>query len=410
MEGKRWGRAMNMEELLEIQNLMIEQLTTGSGFNGLVGMLARICGKPVIITNASLRVLKVSRTNEILEGNIVWLEPYPGEVGKVILTINDASWPAWANKVYGPQKRLLGYLFILDADADVRIQAILKHAARLCALEFTKNNQVLNAQREYKDAFIYDLLYSNIDEVKDIVNRGEIWGWNLNRPHCILVFELEEFEDFTTDRHLLDTLLDLVESVLQQDADQPIIMQKKGQIVAILPVDLQTETSKTCITRVAEQILSRAKLRLGTRQLNIGVGRVYATPVDIFKSYQEAKVALELGRLMGTNSTIPFFSDLGLARILYHHDLQELKEFYRETLGVLEIYDEEHGNELMISLEQYLLNQCNLKATANSLYLHPNTLRYRLKKIEEILQTHLDDFDIKLNLMTAFKIKYLKKV
>jgi len=401
---------MNLEELLETQNLMIEQLTTGSGFHGLVEMLAQICGKPFIITNASLRVIGVSRTSEILEGNIVLLEPYPGESGICTLTMNDSSCPAWANKVYGPQKRLLGCLFILDTDVDSRIQTIMKHAARLCALEFTKNNQVLYAQRKYKDAFIYDLLYSNIDEVKDIINRGEIWGWNLNRPHCVLVFELEEFEDFTTDRHLLDTLLDLIESVLQQYADHPIIMQKKSQIIAVLPVDLQPENSKTGIERLAEQILTKAKLRLGTRRLDIGVGRIYSTPLDIFKSFQEAKVALELGLLMGTPSAIPFFSDLGLARILYHHDLQELKEFYRETLGLLETYDEEHGNELMASLEQYLLNQCNLKATANSLYLHPNTLRYRLKKIEEILQKHLDDFDTKLNLMTAFKIKYLKKV
>lgn len=401
---------MNLEELLETQTLMIEQLTTGSGFSGVVRLLARICAKPVIITNASLRVLGVSRTHEILEGNQVWLEPYSGESGICTLIINDSSWPAWGNNVYGPQKKLLGCLFILDVDVDCRIQTIIQHAARLCALEFTKNNQVLNAQREYKDAFIYDLLYSNIDEVKDIVNRGEIWGWNLNRPHCVLVFELEEFEDYTTDRHLVETLLDLVESTLQQDADHPIIMQKKGQIIAILPVDLPTGSNKTCVTRLAEQILARAKLRLGTRLLNIGVGRIYDTPDDIFRSYQEAKVALELGRLMGINSAIPFFSDLGLARILYHHDLQELKEFYRETLGVLETHDQEHGNELMPSLEQYLLNQCNLKATANALYLHPNTLRYRLKKIEEILQTPLDDFDTKLNLMTAFKIKYLNKV
>jgi len=401
---------MNLEELLETQNLMIEQLTTGSGFYGLARLLDQICGKSVIITNASLRVIGLSRTNEILEGNILRIEDSQGESGSCNIILNDSDWPAWGNKVYGSQKRLLGCLFILDVDVDSRIQTILKHAARLCALEFTKNNQVLNAQREYKDAFIYDLLYSNIDEVKDIVNRGEIWGWNLNRPHCVVVFELEEFEDFTTDRHLIDTLLDLVESMLQQYADPPIIMQKKGQIIAVLPVELQPENSKTGIKRLAEQILTRTKLHIGTRQLNIGVGRIYSTPIDIFKSYQEAKVALELGLLIGNNLTIPFFSDLGLARILYHHDLQELKEFYRETLGLLETYDKEHGNELMSSLEQYLLNQCNLKATANSLYLHPNTLRYRLKKIEEILHTHLDNFDTKLNMMTAFKIKYLKKV
>ena len=126
-------------------------------------------------------------------------------------------------------------------------------------------------------------------------------------------------------------------------------------------------------------------------------------------SYQEAKVALILGRILNITDTVPDFSDLGLTRILYNQDHQVLQEFYRETLGDLEKYDSEQKSDFVNTLEKYLNYKCELKAAADALFLHPNTLRYRLKKIEEILDVNLDYMDTKLNLLAAFKITYLLK-
>lgn len=101
---------------------------------------------------------------------------------------------------------------------------------------------------------------------------------------------------------------------------------------------------------------------------------------------------------------------MGIARILYNHDRQELEAFYGETLEALEQYDKSQKNELMETLEKYIANRCDLKETAEALFLHPNTLRYRLKRIEEVLEIDIKDFDTILSFMVAFKIKYLQKL
>ena len=116
-----------------------------------------------------------------------------------------------------------------------------------------------------------------------------------------------------------------------------------------------------------------------------------------------------VGRLVPSCGGVPVFSDLGMVRLLYNNDRRELEEFYHETLGELEQYDQELGNDLTTTLKSYLAHSCDLKRTAQALFLHPNTLRYRLKKVEELLEIDLEDLDTKLDLMIAFKIKYLLK-
>ena len=86
-------------------------------------------------------------------------------------------------------------------------------------------------------------------------------------------------------------------------------------------------------TRVAfaETVLTIAEKMSSELEIACGIGEKYRTQPSYFKSYQEAKVAFELGILLKIPT--PIFADLGLERILYKHDLQDLKEYYRHTLG-----------------------------------------------------------------------------
>lgn len=387
----------------------MDELVAGHGFQGLAKQLSQLLNNSVIITDTSGRVLGADKSLSLLEGNLLTHSDLDPNIHHCLLTIDKEDVPGIYLAIRGRNRKFSGFIFVLTQPNDERALEIVKQTAPLFAVEFSKNNVLLQAQREYKDAFIYDLLYSNIESIRDILGRGEIWGWNLNRPHGVLVFELEDYQDFSGDRHLLDGMFEIVETILKDELENPIVMKKQGQIVTIIPGDARYETSQD-VKNLVERIQKKARNRSNTRALSVGIGRVYDSPKEIFRSFQEAKVALELGRLMEIPGGIPFFRDLGLARILYNHDRQELKEFYKETLGPLEAYDREQGNELMPTLEAFLKNQCDLKATANNLFLHPNTLRYRMKKIEEILHIQLDDLDAKINLMTALKAKYLKKI
>lgn len=426
---------MQIEAFLKLQNRILKTLTAGVGFPGIAREASSILGRAVFITNTAYRVLGTAGSKDIIEGNLLNVVEFDEQSsfcrmmkGEVHAEVLEGS----IYRVVGQNQKLQGFLFLLSEpkpqpSKTISIEihessehhltleeehSLIQQICLLCAVEFTKNNLVLRAQQEYKDAFIYDLLYSNLDSVKDILSRGEIWGWDFNRPHAVAVFEISDFQDFTSDQHLSDIISQRVESSLNEWVDQPILMKKRGQLICILPTEniKSVHEARVKLQNGMEKTLNIVIARVGKRQLGVGIGRVYASPIDLFRSFQEAKVALELGRLMKDESGITFFSDLGLARILYHHDQQQLREFYEETLGELIQSDQEGESSLLMTLEEYLKHQCDLKKTAQSLYLHPNTLRYRLKKIEEILSVPLDDFDTKLNLMTAFKIKYLKKV
>jgi sugar diacid utilization regulator len=312
-------------------------------------------------------------------------------------------------------EKKLGFLLICEpgADEDRRIELLSYQAKVACILELQKREELLENKRQYRDAFLFDLLYGNIEESKDIISAGEIWGWNLNLPQTVTVFEIEDFEPYSEDIQLVKLIFDIVHSVLQQqDYDKrAILMQKDEEVVLILPINHQNRRdNQAYMNMLLNQIKAQAEARLNERKVRIGVGRDYAEPSEIYRSYQEAKVALKLGYLLQGDDQSPFFIDLGVERILYNHDLQELKEFYRETLEELEQYDKSQKNELMETLESFIFHRCDLKKTADALFLHKNTIRYRLKKVEEILKINMEDFNEILFLMIAFKIKYLKKL
>jgi len=186
-------------------------------------------------------------------------------------------------------------------------------------------------------------------------------------------------------------------------------LTKKEEVVVIFANEKETRHDQKAYMETFVKKVLKAGEEMAPRTVRVGAGRIYKDPSEIFRSYQEAKVALVVGRIININGTTPSFRELGLTRILYNHDHQELLEFYKETLGELERYDGEQNSDLLNTMEKYLLYRCDLNTAADVLFLHPNTLRYRLKKIAEILDVDLNDFDTKLNLMVAFKIVYLLK-
>lgn len=405
---------MKNEEILTHQNKILTALFEGRGFQGIAQELGGSLNRPVLIMNTAYRVIGTYGQAEIAVGNLLKIKSTGDtSVPCAVILEEKLEIPAYFQRIMGQNQRFQGFLSILHVtELSEEEKSLIAQTALFCALEFAKNNSILKAQREYKDAFIYDLIYSNFDSVKDILSRGEIWGWNLNQPHVVIVFNAEEYQDFTSDRHLIEIIYQIVEAELEKITEKPILMKKQGQIISIVPVskNLSLKENKTSIKKWAEKTLSAMSVRVVNRKIGIGIGRMYSSPSDIFRSFQESKVALELGRLIEKQSRIYFFADLGFIRILYSHDQQELREFYSETLGELDCPDNDQDKELMKTLEEYIHHQFDLKSTAQSMFLHPNTLRYRLKKIEDVLEINLDELETRFNLVTAFKIKYLKKV
>ena len=84
-----------------------------------------------------------------------------------------------------------------------------------------------------------------------------------------------------------------------------------------------------------------------------------------------------------------------------------MKEFHDETIGDLEVYDEVNNTDYVELLINYFENNCKVNETASSLYIHRNTVNYKINKIEEILDLNLSDIGDRSKVYLSLMIRYL---
>ena len=147
----------------------------------------------------------------------------------------------------------------------------------------------------------------------------------------------------------------------------------------------------------------------GDAALTLAFGRIYSGGRDARKSCREAFSALELaGRIGGFR--VVHYKKLGIYRLLLHLDDSDmLREFYHDFLDPLLLYDRENNASLVATLKGYLLCNGNITRTAQEIFVHRNTLLYRLNQIRELTDWDLEDARTRMNLLLSILImEYLQ--
>jgi len=179
-----------------------------------------------------------------------------------------------------------------------------------------------------------------------------------------------------------------------------------GGCLAVLWPVAEAQKAPERFTGLAEEI--RARVASGGVAAVSGVGRAYPGIGGAAASRHEAEGALWAAhRLFGGGRTC-LYSELGIYRLLLplrDTHSAELQALYDETLGALA--GESTGNRLLDTLEAFLTQGGNHRATAEALYLHRNTLRYRLDRISDITGLDLDDPAVRLQAQLALHIRRL---
>ncbi|CAH2716823.1 Purine catabolism regulatory protein [Neobacillus rhizosphaerae] len=396
----------------------VQELSTASshGVNQIVQKLSTLLSHPVLVVDPLYQVLSCSTGIEAIDEIVIMPDnqqesnPHFAVFSCQISTI-DSLKNGLANPITLNNK-ILGYLILFSNDKPLAAglyEDALIYTASLCALQMQKSLELKQERQKFKEAFLFDLLYGNIKQKEDITEYGEIWGWDFSIPHIVIVFSYKEDNHFFTNKQTVNMLLQVVENELISQNFKPIAMAKQSQVITMIPlVDTDYDENRAKLEAFAVTVLNKAAKMNPEFELACGIGKKYRNPTELFRSYQEAKVAFELGILL--KITTPLFTDFGLERILYKHDLQDLIEYYNHTLGSLLEHDKNHDGNLIETLEVLAANQFDMGKTAKASFLHRNTLRYRVKRIEEILNMKLDDLHVRLDIMAAFKIKQLRKI
>lgn len=158
---------------------------------------------------------------------------------------------------------------------------------------------------------------------------------------------------------------------------------------------------------MAELIQSNLSAWNASISVSVGVGSPRTDALELHRSWQEALEALQIGRRVWGSGSVTLWQGLGLYRLLSHIEPDELAAFVQEHLGPLLAYDEENGTELLTTLEAYFAEEGNHVRVAERLFLHRNTVRYRLQKVEKLLGVSLDDPETRLLLGVCLRIRRL---
>ena len=123
----------------------------------------------------------------------------------------------------------------------------------------------------------------------------------------------------------------------------------------------------------------------------------------MLKSYQEACIAITLPRLMGKKSFIQHFSQLGVFAIIFANEPETVKNYCLQVLGKIIEHDKKYGTDLLDTLRILLDNSCSWTTTANQMYVHVNTVYYRMFKVQKLLNVDFSLFETRLHLYTAIR-------
>ena len=176
----------------------------------------------------------------------------------------------------------------------------------------------------------------------------------------------------------------------------------------ILIKALNADSTYEDMAEVAETIVAMVNAE-AMMNVRVSFGTVVQELKDVSKSYKEAKMALDVGKIFYAEKSVVAYSALGIGRLIYQLPVNLCKLFIDEIFG--DNVPSELDDETLTTINKFFENNLNVSETSRQLFVHRNTLVYRIEKIQKSTGLDLRNFDdaltFKIALMVVSYMKYI---
>ncbi len=262
--------------------------------------------------------------------------------------------------------------------------------------------QLIVAYRERfdRDNFVKNLLLDNMLLV-DIYNRAKKLHIDIARRRVVLIVETGDHKE-GDELERLGTLFggkshDFVTAV---DENSIIVVKELGD-----------DDGYDEVERTAQQILSTLSDRKSDAPVRVSYGTIVGEIKEVSRSYKEAAMALDVGKIFFTEKSVIAYSVLGIGRLIYQLPIPLCRMFIKEIFE--KKAPDDFDDETLITINKFFENSLNVSETSRQLYIHRNTLVYRLDKIQKStgldLRVFEDAITFKIALMVVEYMKYMEE-
>ncbi len=294
-----------------------------------------------------------------------------------------------------------------DRQGDDMSLLVTEHAATICGVILGRERIVAAAARQVRDDLFEGLLIGGGRDNGEVARWARHLGYDATREHRVLAVTFEAAgpaRPAGAATALRNRVAAAIDHFFTNRVPGAITSVRDDEVVVVIPEPTDQHPSAEA-GRLAAGCQARMRDTFPEAVVTIGIGGICRDPADIARSYGQARRTIDAVQRLGRQGQVVAFEDLGVHRLLLQvPDLAELRSFAVEILGKLSAQEHQRGAELLTTLACYFRENSSPQRTARSLHVHPNTVAYRIRRIQEITGIQLDNYRDRLMAQVALEI------
>ncbi len=263
-----------------------------------------------------------------------------------------------------------------------------------------QNLMVAYKERFDKDNFIKNLLLDNLLLV-DIYSRSKKLRIKMETPRCVMIAEAGEHKEVNS--------VETVKEYISAGSHDFVTAVDENCVIIVREITEQNEKSE--MDKLARLIINGLE-KDGVGKIHVSYGTVVGELKEVSRSYKEARMALDVGKIFFEEKRLMAYSSLGIGRLIYQLPMPLCKMFIKEVFG--DQRPDDFDEETMITINKFFENSLNVSETSRQLFIHRNTLVYRLDKLQKTtgldLRVFEDAITFKIAMMVVRYMKYMDSV
>ena len=255
-------------------------------------------------------------------------------------------------------------------------------------------------ERFDRNNFFQNLILDNLLLV-DIYNRAKKLHIEIQKPRVVLLLEIPAGKE--------NYAMEFLKSMFSAQSGDYVTAVDENTLIVIKQVEAKDSYAE--VVEVAETTVAMMNTE-AMINVRVAYGTIVEELKDVSKSYKEAKMALDVGKIFYAEKTVTAYSTLGIGRLIYQLPINLCEMFIEAIFGGK--VPEELEEETLTTIITILENNLNVSETSRQLYVHRNTLLYRLEKLEKYTGLDIRIFDdaltLKIALMVVRYMRYLESM
>lgn len=395
---------------------LLNSLIDRKGLKDLIKLGSDILNNPIILLDSSFAVIANSNNKNITDK--LWneniqngyfpceflsesekFEPFKDSPSnnQIFIVTNDDSPTKILVCTIIINSKLFGYLLLLECEKKLHEDEInlFTSFGNIIGEALKKNNLYRNINALKYENLLFDILEGTITEQNILEKRMKSAKCSFGKNLFVIVLDLSRYK--FTEKHI---------SNLKYEIENTLIHSKSifydGNLVIIL--DLKNNSY------IPDEVISRLKKFINKNKFPAGLSSRFFNASELKLRYEEGKKTLYLSRLLNTKGTLFFYDDFKFYHLLSLIEDDLLKFCHPSIIKLIQL-DEKNSTNYYKTLKCYLENNQNVNGTSEKLFIHRNTLNYRIRKIKEIINMDLKESEAIFQINFTYKIlSYLKKV